>query len=214
MPKKYQGLLVLSAICLAPAYLMAADTGGGTAPPTEAIGPGVFWLGFFFGYFLLYSINTGTQSGDALKSVLGALGIGSGGILAYFSAPASTGAAAGTTAAAATAPAGAASQAATAATAAATSLADVANKAAAASVGALNMGVLEQFTYGALLGFALYFVLALGLAVAFSAAQNWDSNSKRARGVSLFAVTTAKSLLGEQFNAPTTGTTTGTGNAQ
>jgi hypothetical protein len=49
-----------------------------SAPAKEEASNGLRWLGFLAGYFLAYSIRSGTRTQDVFKSFLGLLGVGGG----------------------------------------------------------------------------------------------------------------------------------------
>lgn len=80
-------LTASSALCLLTVTkALAADVASPPPPPNSVPVEALKWLGFLFGYFLVYSIRSGNKTQDIFKSFLGILGIGvSGGAALYVS---------------------------------------------------------------------------------------------------------------------------------
>ena len=188
-------------------FFLVDEAIGGDASNSSAFSSlqptGVWWLGFLFGYFLVYSINVGSNAGDALKSLVGVLGIGSGGLLALFPSPSGNVDAATTIANVATK---LGFKPATAGQATAPQLpqdftqniVDALQKVAQATT-TNQMNILTSYVYGAITGFIVYIVLTLVLASAFSLLYNPKDSKKEDSKAVLLAETLAKTLLGEDF---------------
>ena len=194
-----------SALGTASGALQAGNVGG--SAPSSAPQTGILLLGALFGYFLVYSINVGSKAVDALKSLLGVLGIASGGLLALWPSPSNQTDAAtklldsATNLAKAVQPlAGKAGGTVTLPDQLVTQISGMLQ--AATKVATTNApqssaagGVLDAYTEGAVIGFGIYVIIAIALAALYS--RKYEANALN-RGA-LFAETLAKTLLGEDF---------------
>jgi hypothetical protein len=180
------------------------------------LGPGIFWLGVLLGYFLVYTINVGSRATDALKSFLGVLGIGGGGLLAVLPTSSNS--------------LEVAAKLADETAKLATSLQDFATKskqsvqidpdlfnrlsgilASAAhdsiayqrQLTGAQMQFLSSYARGAMWGFVIYAILAIVLSGLYSRYYLAPAANEVAHqaGLALFAQTLAKTLLGEDFGS-------------
>ncbi|MFZ3018861.1 MAG: hypothetical protein WA056_10435 [Gallionella sp.] len=142
-------------------------------------------IGFLVGYFMMYSIRSGTKTQDAFKSFLGVGALAGGAFFEHLTGVGNAGGGAGVAASASSASA-AASQ--------VTSAQTIADHAA-------STAQLAGVETGLLLGALAYFLISLVLGAVYSFSQRGDSNLPAAP-VNVLSVVLGRILLGEDFRTP------------
>ncbi len=201
----------------APSSAEQAPASGQSSPDLGkpmALGPGIFWLGVLLGYFLIYTINVGSKAADAVKSLLGVVGIGGGGVLAVLPTSSNSFDIATKLTDATTKLASTLQELATKAKQPLQIDPQLFNKLAGTLANAAHdsmifqqqltagkMELLSSYAQGAMWGFVVYVILAITLSGLYSKYYQAPGANQPAQqtGLALFAQTLAKTLLGEDF---------------